>query len=138
MQQLHEMGNSGNERISILEKENADLKQKLNDEKLAGMQKQIVELKDMLAHPADSKGVLDVAAEAGTDMKELLFAAGKEVKSTLEDGLSNIAAAVSNKGKIGQDIFGDGIQRSPEAIADIMESENALLACLPESNTLRR
>ena len=131
MQQLHEMGNSGNERISILEKENADLKQKFNDEKLAGMQKQIVELKDMLAHPADSKGVLDVAAEAGTDMKELLFAAGKEVKSTLEDGLSNIAQAV-NKGKISStDVFGDGISRTTEQIIAIMETENDLLEALP-------
>jgi hypothetical protein len=127
-----------NSQLIMLQKQVADLTKALNDEKMTSMRKEIIELKELAAHPADGKGILEVAESAGTDVKDLLIAAGKEVKNTLEDGLSNIAAAVSNKGKIGQDPFNDGIQRTPEQIIGIMETENALLEALPDGKLPQR
>jgi hypothetical protein len=137
MQQLREMGNPGNEVITALTKQVEDMRKQLYDEKIKNLEVRLKTAEELAANPETGKGVLDTVSEAGEDVKELLLGIGKEVKSSLEDGLGQIAKAV-NHGKEIDGGFGDGVIRTPEQIASIMETENLLLACLPDSNTLKR
>jgi hypothetical protein len=74
----------------------------------------------------DGKGVLDVAQNAGQDLKEAAVALGKGIQDNIDKGIDSIREVITNKptGSVNQ------VARSPQQIAAIMQGENDLLNSL--------
>lgn len=109
-------------------KQIAELTKQLRDQQLNEMKAEIKAVREMAINPGtDGKGVLDVATEAGDNLKEGAMAIAREVKESVDSGLNKIGEILTNRPAAPV----NAVSRSPQEISAIMETENELLNLLP-------
>jgi hypothetical protein len=106
-----------------------ELTKQMYDNQIAALKSEIKAAQDMAANSGgDGKGVLDVATEAGENLKEGAMAIAREVKESMDTGLTKIGEILTNRPPAPVTT----VNRSPQDITAIIEEENALLGSLGE------
>ena len=106
-----------------------ELTKQMYDNQIAALKSEIKAAQDMAANSGgDGKGVLDVATEAGENLKEGAMAIAREVKESMDTGLTKIGEILTNRPPVPVTT----VNRSPQDITAIIEEENALLGSLGE------
>jgi hypothetical protein len=106
-----------------------ELTKQMYDNQIEALKHEIKAAQDMAANSGgDGKGVLDVATEAGENLKEGAMAIAREVKESLDNGMTNLKEILTNR----PPAPANTVVRSPQEISGIIEEENALLGSLGE------
>jgi phage-related tail protein len=106
-----------------------ELTKQMYDNQIAALKSEIKAAQDMATNSGgDGKGVLDVATEAGENLKEGAMAIAREVKESMDSGMNNLKEILTNRPSTPVTT----VNRSPQEITAIIEEENALLGSLGE------
>jgi hypothetical protein len=106
-----------------------ELTKQMYDSQIAALKTEIKAAQDMAASSGgDGKGILDVATDAGENLKEGAMAVAREIKESVDSGMNNIKEILTNRPPARVNT----VARSPQEISGIIEEENALLGSLGE------
>ncbi len=106
-----------------------ELTKSLSDQRIGHLEERIKAAEELaLSSGGEGKGVLEFAAQAGADIKEGAAAALKEVGDRVDRGVDTLKEVITNRPAAPPVTT----PRSPQEIADIMETENAVLHAIGE------
>lgn len=106
-----------------------DLTKSLADQRIDHLEERVKAAEELAASSGgEGKGILEVASEAGADLKEGAADVVREVKGSVEHGIDTIREILTNRPVPPA----NATPRSPQEIADIMEAENTFLGTIGE------
>lgn len=106
-----------------------DLTKALNDQRIAHLEERIKAAEEMAGSMGgEGKGVLDLASEAGSDIKEGVQFAAEKLKETISEGFDKASSIMANRPAPVTIVN----PRTPEKIADIIDAENEFLSAIGE------
>lgn len=106
-----------------------ELKTALQDQRVQHLEERVAKAEELAASAGgDSKGILDLAAEAGADMRSGAAEAVTALKEGIDKTVERVTDAVKNRPTSST----PAANRSPDQIVGIMEAENQFLTAIGE------
>lgn len=108
-----------------------ELTKTIQDDRIKGLEARVKAAEDLaLSGTGEGKGVLEFAEGASADIREGAMALGKDIKDGVTESIEKLTGLLTKRSAT--PVTALATPRSPDQIADIMESENAFLSAIGE------